>query len=46
MLLGHLGQRHRDQVKRFTNRMHASTDISRVAAEAYEVIEQNGEDPA
>jgi hypothetical protein len=39
LLLGHLSQHHRDQVKAFVGRMHTSEDITPVAAEAYEVVE-------
>jgi hypothetical protein len=39
LLLGHLGQQHPGLVKPYLDRMHTTEDISRVAAEAYEVME-------
>ncbi len=41
MLLGHLGQQHPDQVGPYLARMRTE-DIATVAAEAYEVIEEDG----
>jgi hypothetical protein len=38
VLLAHLGQRHPDRVKAYLDRIHDETDITPVAAEAYEVI--------
>jgi hypothetical protein len=41
MLLHHLSQRHPDHVKPYLDRMAAGEDIATVAAEAYEVVEEN-----
>jgi hypothetical protein len=39
MLLHHLGAMHPDQVGLYLARMHTTEDITPVAAEAYEVVE-------
>jgi hypothetical protein len=39
LLLGHLSQQHPDQVGASLARMHTTEDITPVALEAYEVIE-------
>jgi hypothetical protein len=39
LLLGHLGQSHRDQVGAYLDRMAAGEDIGKTAVEAYELIE-------
>jgi hypothetical protein len=43
LLLGHLGQAHRDQVRAYLESMGGSDDIGPIAAEVYELIEV--EDP-
>jgi hypothetical protein len=40
MLLHHLGRQHRDQITAYLDRMHTTDDISPVAAEAFEVVEE------
>jgi hypothetical protein len=39
LLLGHLSQQHPDEAGVYLDRMHTTEDITRVAAEAYEVVE-------
>jgi hypothetical protein len=39
LLLGHLSQQHPDRVGAYLDRMRYTEDIGRVAAEAYEVVE-------
>jgi hypothetical protein len=39
LLLGHLGQAHRDQVGAYLARMGGDDDIGEIAAEAYELVE-------
>jgi hypothetical protein len=41
LLLGHLSQHHRDQVKAFVDRMQTTDDITPVAAEGFEVVEEH-----
>ena len=38
MLLGHLSQLHRDEVRPYLDRMHTTEDNGPVAAEAFEVV--------
>jgi hypothetical protein len=41
LLLHHLSQSHPDQVGPYLDRMRHDEDIATVAAEAYEVVEEN-----
>ena len=41
LLLQHLGQQHRDRVGAYTARMHTTDDITPVALEAYERVEED-----
>jgi len=41
ILLYHLSQHHPDQVRPYLERMRGTEDIARVAAEAYEVVEED-----
>jgi hypothetical protein len=41
MLLHHLSQSHPEQVGAYLDRMHTTEDIARMAAEAFEVVEEN-----
>jgi hypothetical protein len=40
MLLHHLSQQHPDKVGAYRTRMHRTEDIARVAAEAFELVEE------
>jgi hypothetical protein len=40
LLLGHLSQQHPTEVGAYTARMHTTEDITPIAAEAYEVVEE------
>jgi hypothetical protein len=42
LLLGHLSQSHRVESRVYVQRMRTTEDIARVAAEAYEVVEEDG----
>jgi hypothetical protein len=42
MLLGHLSQSHRAESRVYVHRMRTTEDIAIVAAEAYEVVEEDG----
>jgi hypothetical protein len=41
MLLHHLSFQHPDQVKAYLDRMHRDEDIGTMAAEAYEMVEED-----
>jgi hypothetical protein len=42
LLLGHLSQSHRVESRVYVHRMHRTEDIGTVAAEAFEVVEEDG----
>jgi hypothetical protein len=41
LLLGHLAQQHPDRAGAYLDRMHTAEDITPIAAEAYEVEEED-----